>query len=305
MQSMVPADPGFYKGLLDHIRDGVYFVNPDRKILYWSEGACRLTGFKAEEVVGKHCQEGILCHVDSSGRNLCHAGCPLTVSIANGKMHEADLFLRNKQGRLVPVSVRVQPMLGVDGTILGAIEIFNDNSAEIETRRKMEAMHRLAFLDHLTELPNRRFMEMSLQTAISEYHVHKEPFGVLVLDLNAFKIINDSFGHSAGDRALQVVAGILVGALHPTDIVGRWGGDEFLAIVHNVDSEILGKLAARCADMVAQSMFSFYDQKQIALSISVGAVLSRPRETAMGLFRRADKLMYRSKNGGGKSVREK
>lgn len=299
---MVPTDPGFYKDLLDHVRDGVYFVDPDRKILYWNAGACRLTGYKAEEVVGRHCPDNILCHVNSLGTNLCRDGCPLTASIADGKMHKADVFLRNKQGRMVPVSVLVQPMRAADGALIGAVEIFNNNSAEIETQRKMEAMNRLAFIDHLTELPNRRFLEMSLQTALSEYRVHKEPLGVLVMDLNGFKSINDNFGHSSGDRALQVVAGILAGALHPTDIVGRWGGDEFLAIVHNVNSEILGKLAERCAALVVQAKLPFKDEKRISLSIAVGVALSRPGDTAKALFRRADKFMYRNKNGGRKKA---
>jgi len=298
---MAPTDPGFYRDLLDHVRDGVYFVDPDRQILYWSAGAYRLTGYKAEEVVGRHCQDNILCHVNSLGINLCLEGCPLSASISDEAVHEANLFLRHKLGRLVPVSVRVQPMRGTDGTIIGAIEIFNDNSAEIETRRRIEAMNRLALLDHLVQMPNRRYLEMALQTAIREYHVHKDPFGVLMLDLDGFKAINDSFGHSCGDRALQETARTLIGALRPADTVGRWGGDEFLAIVRNVDRDILGKLAERCVALVAQAKVPF-NEKRISLSISVGAALSRPGETAKALFRRADKLMYRSKNSGRKQA---
>lgn len=72
-------------------------------------------------------------------------------------------------------------------------------------------MERLAFLDHVTGLPNRRFVEMSLQTALSEFHSHKDPFGVLVIDLDRFKAINDRHGHAIGDLALKRVAMTLVG----------------------------------------------------------------------------------------------
>jgi diguanylate cyclase (GGDEF)-like protein len=191
-------------------------------------------------------------------------------------------------------------MRGNDGAIIGAIEIFNDNSFAIETLRKVEAMNRLAFLDHLTELPNRRFLEMSLESAMSEYHVHKDPLGVLVLDLDGFKEINDNFGHSYGDRALQEAANTLSGALRPMDILGRWGGDEFLAIARNVDSEILSKLAERCVALISQTKIPSNDGRLISLSISVGAALSRPDETANELFLRADELLYRSKKGGKK-----
>jgi diguanylate cyclase (GGDEF)-like protein/PAS domain S-box-containing protein len=295
--SMVSGDPGFYKELLDHMTDGVYFVDRERRIQYWNEGAYRLTGYTSEELLGKCCQDDILCHVDYTGRKLCHEGCPLTATIANGDMHEASLFLRHKQGRRVPVSVRVQPIRDAGGEIIGAIEIFSDDSARNEAQRKTEAMNRLAFLDHLTQLPNRRFLEMSLRTALTEFQEHKDPFGLLMLDMDGFKEINDSYGHSCGDRALQEAATTMTGSLRPTDTIGRWGGDEFLAIVRNVNKDVLSKLAERCVVLVAQTSVPGNDERLISLSISVGAALSRLGDTAEELIQRADDLMYRSKTG--------
>jgi diguanylate cyclase (GGDEF)-like protein/PAS domain S-box-containing protein len=295
---LVPIAPSFYKELLDHVGDGVYFVDNDRRILYWNEGASRLTGYTAEEIIGKCCQDDILCHVDAFGKNLCHDGCPLTATITDGGFHDANVFLRHKQGRRVPVSVRVQPLRAADGSIIGGIEIFSDNSTEIEAQRKAKSMERLAFVDHLTQLPNRRFLEMSLQTALSEYLVHHDPLGVLMVDLDGFKTINDSFGHICGDRALQEAANTLAGSLRPTDTVGRLGGDEFLAIVRNVDDTVLKDLAERCVAMIAQTSISYNDERRIRLSISVGAALSRPCDTSEELIRRADELLYRSKTSG-------
>ena len=115
------------------------------------------------------------------------------------------------------MAVRVQPIRDAAGAVVGAVEIFSDDSAQYEARRKAEALERLAFLDQLTQLPNRRFVEMSLRTALTEYQVHNDPFGVLVIDLDQFKTINDSFGHLIGDLALQEVAKTLTGSLRPTD----------------------------------------------------------------------------------------
>jgi diguanylate cyclase (GGDEF)-like protein/PAS domain S-box-containing protein len=294
----VPTDPAFYKELLDHIGDGVYFVDLERRIRYWNEGARRLTGYTAEELLGKSCQDDIMCHVDNTGKRLCNDGCPLAASMRDGETHQIDVFLRHKQGRRVPISSRVQPMRGADGSIIGAIEIFSDNSADFDLQRKTDAMNRLAFLDHLTEHPNRRFLEMSLNTALSESQVHKDPLGVIVIDIDEFKKINDTFGHSGGDRALQEAAKTLTGSLRPTDTVGRWGGDEFLAIARNVDREMLRSLAERCVAMIAQTSVLSHDGRRMALSSSVGAALSRPGETAEALIERADQLMYRSKKGG-------
>jgi diguanylate cyclase (GGDEF)-like protein/PAS domain S-box-containing protein len=293
-----PTDPAFYKELLDHMSDGIYFVDRERCILYWNEGAFRLSGYEAEEMLGKHCQDDILCHIDTAGRRLCHDGCPLSASMQDGSLHEANVFLRHKLGRRVPVHVRVQPIRGPDGSVIGAIEIFSDDSARHEERRKAAAMERLAFLDHLTRLPNRRFLEMSLHTSASEYEVHKDPFGVLLIDLDRFKEINDSFGHSCGDLALREVAQTLRGALRSTDAVGRWGGDEFLAVVHNTDSVNLRILAERCVALVAETSIKSGNGQRIPLSASVGAALFLPGEESSSLIQRADALLYQSKARG-------
>jgi len=292
---MTEISTGLYKQLLDRMSDGVYFVDRDRRILYWNEGATRLTGYKADEVVGLYCQDNTLCHVDGAGNQLCLSGCPLSDCVEDGTAQEAEIFLRHKQGRRVPVNVRVQPIRGVDGSIVGAVEIFRDNTAQIEARRKAEAMERLAFLDPLTHQPNRRFLEMSLRTALVEFQAHGDPFGVLVFDLNQFKAINDRFGHASGDRALQEVANTLVGALRAADIVGRWAGDEFLAVAHNVTIEALHELAARCTALAGETSFRNDTGGLERLSIAVGCALAKPGDDVESLVARADSRMYRKK----------
>jgi diguanylate cyclase (GGDEF)-like protein/PAS domain S-box-containing protein len=296
--------PGFYKELLDRMSDGVYFVDSNRRILYWNEGATRLTGYRAEEIVGRYCQDNTLCHVDTSGRQLCYDGCPLLACLEDGGPHDGEVFLRNKQGRRVPVSIQVQPIREADGAIVGAVEIFRDNTAQIEVRRKAEAMERLAFLDPLTHQPNRRFLEMSLRTALVEYKEHGDPFGVLAFDVNQFKAINDQFGHASGDRALLEVAKTLAGALRSADIVGRWAGDEFLAIAHSVNVETLNELAQRCVTLIDEACFLNDEGGVECLSISVGAALTKPGDDVESLVARADRRMYEGKKASAERRRQ-
>jgi len=295
---LVPTDPAFYKDLLDHMSDGVYFVDQERRILYWNEGARRLTGYSADELLGRYCQDDILCHIDSAGKRLCQEGCPLSASIEDGGHHEATVYLRHKQGRRIPVNVRVQPMKDASGTIIGAIEIFSDDTAQNEVRRRDEAMRQMAFIDHLTQLPNRRFLEMSVQTAQTEFEVHRIPFALLLLDLDGFKSINDTYGHSCGDQALREVGKTLTSALRPTDSIGRWGGDEFLAIVRNVNGASLQRLVERCVALVGKTGISTGGDGRVALSVSAGAAEARPAEGYELLIHRADRLMYQSKSAG-------
>ena len=121
-------NPCFFREVLDHVSDGVYFVDIERRIFYWNESAFRLTGYRAAEILGKSCDE-FLCHVDAAGKRLCQDGCPLTASMRDGGTHEAKIFLRHKQGRRIPVAVRVQPIRAADGSIVGAVEIFSDETA--------------------------------------------------------------------------------------------------------------------------------------------------------------------------------
>jgi len=291
----LPTGQSLYKAILDRINDGVYFVDAERRIVFWNDAASRLTGYKVNEVLGQCCPDGALCHVDDSGRILCADACPLSASLGDGQPHEVQVFLRHKDGHRVPVIARVEPIRADDGSIVGAVQIFTDDTARRAARRRAEDMERLAFLDHVTQLPNRRFLEMSLQTALTEYQLHRDPFGVLIIDLDRLKPINDQFGHVMGDRALKEVALTLVGALRPADIVGRWGGDEFVAIVRHVKIEILRGLAERCRAMAAKTSLATRGGESIFLSVSIGETLVRASDTAEKLIKRADDLMYQNK----------
>ncbi|MDD2542618.1 MAG: PAS domain-containing protein, partial [Desulfuromonadaceae bacterium] len=95
----------FYKELLDSLADGVYFVDRDRRITYWNKTAERLSGFSAQEVIGTDCAENILRHIDELGNELCLKGCPLTATLEDGKMRDADMFMHHKYGHRVPVAI--------------------------------------------------------------------------------------------------------------------------------------------------------------------------------------------------------
>ncbi len=299
---MQQIDANIYEALVDRVNDGVYFVDLERRIVSWNQGAYGLTGYKAEEVMGQGCPEGVLCCVDDAGHGLCSNGCPLAASLSDGGSHEVQGFLRHKLGRRVPVTALTEPVRAADGSIVGAVQVFSDDSARQVARRKTEVMQRLAFLDEVTQLPNRLCLEMSLETALTEYHLHRDRFGVLLIDIDQFKAVNDRFGHADGDRALREIAMMLVGTLRPSDIVGHWGGDEFVAIIRHVKSAVLRSLAARCRAMVAKTSFAASDGQSQCLSVSIGEALVRSSDTAETLVQQAYELIYRRKRNAGRAT---
>jgi diguanylate cyclase (GGDEF)-like protein/PAS domain S-box-containing protein len=284
------TDDVFYKTLLDNLYDGVYFVDNDRTISYWNKGAERITGYAAAEVVGRRCSDDILMHVDREGNSLCLGLCPLADTMADGKARSSDVYLQHKDGHRVHVFVRVAPIHDERGEIAGGIEVFTDNTPAAE------ALERLAFLDPLTGLANRRYAEITLNARLEELQRYGWRFGVIFIDIDNFKDVNDRHGHDAGDEVLKMVAKTLRNSVRTFDVVSRWGGEEYVAVIAHVEGGELAATANRCRALVEQS--SLPAARSIGVTISLGATLALQDDTMASLIKRADGLMYRSKAAG-------
>lgn len=290
-------DAEFRARLLDCLYDGVYFVDRDRKIAYWNRGAEELTGYKAEEVVGTHCHDDLLMHIDGTGRHLCKSGCPLVDAITRGCRLEHELTLRHKSGHRVPLRVRVAPIRNEQGEIIGAVEVFSDVTHLKAMERRAGEMENLAFRDVLTSLPNRRFSSLKVEQALDEVRQFGRQYGLMMVDVDHFKQVNDQWGHLTGDEVLRVAALMLTETVRPPDIVGRWGGEEFLILVADVTPESLLNLANRCRKFVSDRPV-LVPGASIRLTISAGATLLHAGDTAEAVVQRADLLMYQSKSRG-------
>ena len=294
-------DSTLYRDVLDNINDGVYFLDRQRKIFFWNKGAERITGYASDEVLGRHCADDILCHVDKEGRNLCQDDCPAAEVLTDGQRREAEVYLLHKNGYRKPVRIRVAPIEDADGRIVGAMEIFSDDASPDSMRRRIALLEKLSALDPLTHLPNRRSIEATIASRLAETHRYKVIFGILFIDIDHFKSVNDRYGHEVGDRVLQLVAKTLARSLRPFDLAGRWGGEEFLAVVLNVDAAHLGVVAERVRSLVAQTRIPLEDG-YLNVSVSIGGSLSRVDDSLEALVNRADQNMYRSKMGGRNQV---
>ncbi len=285
----------FYRNLLDNLFDGVYLVDMEKKITYWNKGAEKITGYKASEVIGKRCQDNILVHVSEEGVSLCETEfCPAERAIQEGGLQEIEAYLHHKNGHWVPVLIRASPLKDSDGNIIGAIEIFSDNSSQVAARQKIEVLRKMALLDPLTGVGNRRYAEANLNSKLNQLKRYGWSFGMLFIDIDDFKRINDVYGHLVGDEVLKMVAKTFVNSLRSFDIVCRWGGDEFIAIIVNVNEEQLHSIANKLSLLVKKAILSA-GSDIVQVSISVGATLARTTDTVDTLIKRADELMYRHK----------
>jgi len=286
-----------YKRIIENLHDGLYFVDRKRIITYWNKAAERITGFTAREVVGKSCSDNILTHVDGDGNKLCTGTCPLAATIGNGNPCETEAYLHHKDGHRVPVSIRASALTDNDGNIIGGIELFTDISNQAANELRVKELEKLALLDNLTQLANRTYIEREIQSRLEEKKRFNVPFGILFIDIDHFKTFNDTYGHDVGDNVLKFVANTLVANHRPFDLYGRWGGEEFIGVIRNVDPKNLESVGERLRSLIEHS-YIIHEKEKLCVTVSIGATLVSENDTVDSLVKRADTLLYKSKASG-------
>jgi len=290
-------EKGSYERIIENLYDGLYFVDRDRIITYWNKAAEQISGFTAEEVIGKSCSDNILTHVDIDGNALCTGMCPLAATIADGKPKEVEVYMHHKDGHRIPVSVRVSALTNRDGNIIGGIELFTDFSNQAANDLRIKELEKLALLDDLTKLANRNYIEREIQSSIEEKKRFNVPFGILFIDIDHFKKYNDIYGHPTGDEVLNFVANTFLANARSYDLFGRWGGEEFVGIIRNVNGKELELLGNRLRSLTENS-YIIHENEKLYVTISIGATLANENDTIDTLIKRADTLMYKSKAAG-------
>lgn len=284
--------------ILNAIADGVYITDLSRTITFWNKGAEALTGYSASEVVGKSCKDNILKHINDEGSCLCLSTCPLADTLIDGNMREADVFLHHKEGFKVSVTIKISPLFDASGRIKGAVEIFSDNSQKHSALELVNRLTQENLIDELTGVGNRRNIGITLQARIDELKRYGWVSAIALYDVDNFKAVNDEHGHVVGDSVLKVISRTIKNSLRSFDFVGRYGGDEFILCLPNIQSKnYLLQLIERIRMLVDGSSIDT-DLGKINVTVSIGATLLLQDDTADTALKRADKLLYQSKQAG-------
>ena len=163
-----------------------------------------------------------------------------------------------------------------------------------QLQERVEQLDMLAHEDSLVGLPNRRGFVRALERLIDRVDRYQEKAALLFVDLDGLKLINDSFGHLAGDEALIQVARLLTGGVRKSDVVARIGGDEFAILLGHSDSESAHETATRLVDLIASSQVT-HEGEAMPLSVAIGAAEIHGDDTPATAMARADQEMYRRK----------
>jgi len=283
--------------LLDQLFDGLVEIDGRGHITHWNRGAERLTGYPAARVVGKPFLKQPAKHVSPSGREIPEAQQPLLQTGRDGIPRDALAYVNHAEGYRITVFTRCFPIYRGHEQPAGAIELFTDNKALIAAFHVAQTTEETLLFDPLTGIGNRSHIESKIRSAIEAYKLGKTSFGVLFIDIDHFKLFNDSNGHLTGDKLLRLVANTIRTNLRVTDSCGRWGGEEFIALVYGLDLRGLGKVAEKLRAMIEAARIRD-DDADAAVTVSIGSTLVRAGDTLHSVIDRADRLMYKSKRAG-------
>jgi len=287
--------------VLDNLYDAVWVLDSKRCFTHWNEGAEKLTGYTANEMLGTDCKEKALVHLSRDGVDLCDSICPLLDTESQRDIREAQVYIRHREGHLVPAHARMVPLRDAKGRITGAAEIFSDRSVGNEMERRLEELERLARLDVLTRLPNKRYVEEEVRAHLAELERYGHHFGILMIGLEGFAKTSDKFGPGSGNEVLRMIARTWFLAARAFDTVARWEDDSFAVIGVNLDREGLSAMAERFL-MLLSNLLKPWDRSALGVGASVGATMVRRGDSTESVILRAEKALEEAKLGAERVV---
>ena len=280
-------DAAMYRAVVESSHDAIISKDLDGTILTWNAGAERLFGYAADEAIGEPVTILVPPGLDDETPEL------LQRIRAGEQVDNLETIRQRKDRTQVEVALTVSPIRDRDGAIVGASTIARDISVRL---RYQEQLRRLADHDSLTGLHNRRRFERDVADQVSRARRYGELATLLLLDLNGFKAINDSYGHRMGDRLLKTIGHALRARLRETDVVARVGGDEFAVLMPYAGTEQAAIIAGDLRELVRQCRVETQDHEVVHVTASIGFVqIDQETLDDESVMIDADRLMYEEK----------
>ncbi len=277
-----------FQRMMNTMQDVFYRTDADGITRYVCPAVRNVLGYSAEEIVGL---PAAMFYPDPVERE------PLLAAIRrDGFVHDFPGRMRRKDGRIIDIAISTQILRDEQGNYAGVEGIWRD----ITERKRMEReLARLATRDDLTGILNRRALLEHLDTALQHLRRGGPPLSVLLLDLDHFKRVNDTWGHGAGDAALCQFVALIQTQLREIDQLGRLGGEEFVLVLEQSDHESAQAVAERIRRVVQDTPFVIDAGHAVQLTASLGLTAARVADRrASDVLERADRALYRAKAEG-------
>ncbi len=281
-----------FRVMLASMNDGYVATDAEGRIVEWNQAAQEIYGWTRDEVVGRP-MIGTLSPPEDVSRHAAKAASGLHRRPEGALSFRDEQIGLHKDGHHFPVEVTALPSFSDEGM---SIKLF---IRDITERKAAEAeLARRALVDALTGLPNRTLLMDRMDQAIARLARRPSRLAVLFIDLDRFKVVNDSLGHSAGDQLLATVGRRLADSTRALDTVARFGGDEIVVLCEEIDSELEAvEIAERMLEIICAPVR--LEERDVVLTASIGiAMTSDPEANPEDLISDADAAMYRAKERG-------
>jgi diguanylate cyclase (GGDEF)-like protein/PAS domain S-box-containing protein len=279
-----------YRSILENLPTGLCLVDMQKRIVLWSDGAERITGRLRHEVIGHSCVGEALLHCDQRYCEWCYEDCPLARAIKTAHGTDAFGFLHHKAGHEIPVRVCSVPVRNAHGSIIGAVEIFEDQRQPGLADHRDDGRQVAGCIDEASGVASHAMMHFHLRETLGTFAEVHVPFGVLCLRLEGLADFRARYGPQAVTALLRVVGHTLDGSLWKTDFVGRWSDDQFLVIANGCSEEALRSVRERIHRMLASNGIEWWGERR-SLPVSVGQATAQPGDTIESLMERAQKSL--------------
>ena len=285
-----------YRSVVEAMDEGVLITDRGGRILSWNPATLKILGLSERDLVRRPILSRRWKLIGDDGNMIPVKDFPGVVALRTGQPACMDAVgWRRPNGTIAWISVRAKPIKlpGNGGT--GALITFTDITS---LREAEETIRRLAFTDVATDLPNRRLFGDRLERAIAQAKRDGRIVGLLFLDLDGFKVVNDLYGHDTGDEVLRLIARRLTSVVRESDTVARYGGDEFLVLLPSLSTPDGAVVVAR---KILRALEEPIDLKgrHVRVSASIGVSLYPiDADNGSALIEKADIAMYRAKNRG-------
>ena len=285
---------GLARSVLDSLEEGVVLFGEDGQIVDGNESALRIFGMRESDVIGRNIQDLGLTFYYEDGTRLTRANSPVQRTMTSGEPAR-DILLRwdAQDGETRWMLVNYTPLESGNGPPV-VVASLNDVT---ERRRAEQQVAFLAYHDPLTELPNRTLLAEHLEQGLARARRYGRSVALLYIDLDGFKLVNDSFGHAAGDELLSRIAARLREGTRSADLLARQGGDEFLLLLTDIEGDVQA-VAERAAQTIRAALEAPFvlrgAEVQMGASVGIG-IFPRDAQSARGLLQFADQSMYRAK----------
>jgi diguanylate cyclase (GGDEF)-like protein/PAS domain S-box-containing protein len=280
--------------------DGLCIVDENFQIQRINPALLQILGIRSEDAVGRPCRE--LIHGPACGTPRCSM-----MQILQGRERiVCDIEWRNPKGSITPFILTATPFRGLSGEIIGVVIALKDiterKRTESELQRANAELQRLACLDGLTQVANRRRFDEVLDQEWRRMGREKLPLSLILCDVDAFKSYNDTLGHLQGDDCLRVVAKTIAGCVRrPADFVARYGGEEFILVLPNTHAEGARHLAETIRAAVVGMQIAHPRSPAgpwVSISLGLSSVVPPADADASELVAAADHALYAAKSGG-------